>query len=231
MNNSPDSVTLALLGDGSVGKSSIISSFQSDGFVKIYRQTIGCDFYEKDIHLSGDVHLALRVWDIGGQSIHSKSLTQYIKNTSAIFLVYDVTNKASFDNLDDWLLNIRSLSSCGLIYLIGNKSDLINLRQVTQNQHEQFIHDNNLCGGMFLSAKTGENVVKSFYSIAAEAKGIHLSKYELSFHDKVLPAYVVPTSEDEGRTLFADEIEKEDMELEKRKTQQSVSFGCGCTIC
>ena len=61
-----DQCTLAVVGDGAVGKSSIISAFCSDGFGKIYKQTVGCDFYEKMLQIRGDKYVSLRVWDIGG---------------------------------------------------------------------------------------------------------------------------------------------------------------------
>ena len=69
--------SLAIVGDGSVGKSSIIEVFRNDGFELIYKQTIGIDFYEKKLRIRGDIYVSLRVWDIGGQSINSKNLKVY----------------------------------------------------------------------------------------------------------------------------------------------------------
>ena len=66
--------SLAIVGDGSVGKSSIIEAFRSEGFIPVYKQTIGIDFYEKKLRIRGDIYASMRVWDIGGQSIHSKNL-------------------------------------------------------------------------------------------------------------------------------------------------------------
>ena len=69
---------LVLLGNGSVGKTSIISRFVEDGFEKVYKQTIGIDFFEKLVPIRGDTRMKLQVWDIGGQSISSKMLPRYI---------------------------------------------------------------------------------------------------------------------------------------------------------
>lgn len=134
-------------------------------------------------------------------------------------MVYDVTNIESFKNLDDWLAKIKEYAKpSARIYLIGNKIDLISFRQVSSLDHDKFVSDNKLTGGLFVSAKTGENVVKTFYKIASEAIGIKLTDYELGFHDKVLSAQVLKTSDkDEDRNPWADEIEREDMELERRK--------------
>lgn len=228
------SCSLAIVGDGAVGKSSIISSFQTNGFQlsnhpnnkHVYKQTIGFDVYEKKLRIR-DIDINLFVWDIGGQSIHSKNLDKYLSSATAIFLVYDVTNTESYLNLDDWYRNVKKYAKgAQSIYLIGNKIDLLNLRQVTDEQHQAFIRKMDLQGGMFLSAKTGDNVVKTFYQIAAEASGVRLTDGELATYNKVLTAYI-QTSDDsaEGRTAFADDIEREDLEAERKKKEQ-----CNCII-
>ena len=118
---SDDSCTLAVIGDGAVGKSSIIAAFKNDGFGRVYKQTIGVDFYEKLLQIRGDKYVSLRVWDIGGQSISSKNLEKYMSGSQIFFLVYDVTNPESFANLDDWLSMVVKYSKAAFIYLIGNK--------------------------------------------------------------------------------------------------------------
>lgn len=217
-----ENCSLSICGDGSVGKSTITAAFKSDGFLPVYKQTVGVDFYEKQLQIRGDSVVSLRLWDIGGQSIRSKNLKSYLSHSNAIMLVYDVTNKESFNNLDDWLMQVRSYSnSAAKIYLVGNKVDLVALRQVSVAEHNNYIDKNRLNGGLFVSAKTGENVVRSFYKIAGEAIGIKLSEYELGFHDKVLKAHVQGSSDSqEIKNSWAEEIEKEDMEAEKRKQNQ-----------
>jgi Ras-related protein Rab-28 len=221
------SCSLCIVGDGSVGKSTITSAFKSDGFVSVYKQTIGCDFYEKQLKLRGETIVSLRVWDIGGQSIHSKNLSTYLSHAAAILLVYDVTNRDSFANLEDWLTRAREFSPNARIYLLGNKVDLIAHRQVPAKDHEKFVISNKLTGSMFGSAKTGENIVKMFYKIAGECVGVKLTDYELSFHDKVLTAHIdMKDNKDEARNEWADEIEKEDMEAERKKQKASECYCC-----
>ena len=145
-----DAFSLAIVGDGSSGKSSIINAFKSDGFSPNYKQTIGIDFYKKLLKIRDQI-ISLRVWDVGGQSINSKNLNKYISNSNIIFLNYDITNADSFRNLDDWLIQIRKYcTNQQHIYLIGNKIDLITIRQVTDKQHTNFIQDNNLHGNTLL---------------------------------------------------------------------------------
>ena len=250
-NSADDYFALSIVGDGSTGKSSIINAFKTEGFTPVYRQTIGIEFYEKTLQIRGDQQVALRLWDVGGQSIHSKNLDKYLSNSHVVFLVYDVTNVESFSNLDDWLRKVRSIGSTSKhIYLVGNKIDLYNLRQVTKMQHDRFVLENQLNGGLLLSARTGclpdhdffnsfyrfyscfapgENVVRTFYQVAAELVGVKLTAHELAFMDKVLKVHVEKGDEAiEGRTAFADEIEAEDLAAEKKKSV--LGGGCNCVL-
>ncbi len=95
-------IQVILLGDGTVGKTSICHRFTNDTFQREYKQTIGLDFFLKRFELEGDVQVALQVWDIGGQSIGSKMLGNYIYGSHAIVFAYDCTNVQSFTNIEDW---------------------------------------------------------------------------------------------------------------------------------
>jgi small GTP-binding protein len=113
MLKSGESCSLSIVGDGSSGKSTIINYFKTEGFLPVYKQTVGIEFYEKQLKLRGDVFLSLRLWDIGGQSIHSKNLDTYLSNSQVVFIVYDLTNIDSFNNLTGKFLiefNRRHLS-------------------------------------------------------------------------------------------------------------------------
>ena len=103
--------SLCILGDGSVGKSSMIAAFKTDGFTPVYKQTIGVDFFEKQLRIRNKVSISLRIWDVGGQSINSKNLHTYLASSDVVFLVYDVTNTESYANLDDWLQKVVLLCS------------------------------------------------------------------------------------------------------------------------
>jgi Ras-related protein Rab-28 len=230
--SSEEHFCLAIVGDGSTGKSSIINAFKSEGFMPVYKQTVGIEFYEKKLQIRGDQHVSLRIWDVGGQSIHSKNLEQYVTNSHVLYLVYDVTNMESFLNMDDWLRKVRSYAKPGTkLYLVGNKIDLYNMRLVNEAKHKQFVEENNLTGGLFMSARTGENITKAFYQVAGELIGIHLSTYELAFFDKVLKAHVDRENDpNEGRTNVADDIEAEDARLEQMKREREAGGKCNCVL-
>lgn len=229
MTSSVSSCSLAIVGDGSVGKSTIIASFKEDGFKKVYKQTVGVDFYEKRIKVRGNFLCSLKVWDVGGQSINSRNLPSYVGHSDVIILAYDVTNEQSFSNLDDWMNKIGKLAKpTAIVFLIGNKVDLIALRQITKKQHDNYVLDNErIRSGMFVSAKTGENVVKMFYKVSGEFLGLHLTEEELSAFDKVLVAHIEKSETNELRNDWASDIEREDMEAERRKKEREEN-GCQC---
>ena len=123
-----------LLGDGTVGKTSICHRFTNDTFQREYKQTIGLDFFLKRFELEGDVQVALQVWDIGGQSIGSKMLGNYIYGSHAIIFAYDCTNFQSFTNVEDWhklVSQVFAGKSAPAMVLMANKVDMGHLRAVS----------------------------------------------------------------------------------------------------
>ena len=141
---------LILLGNGSVGKSSIIARFTDDGFGRVYKQTVGLDFFEKLLVIRGDKRIRLQVLDIGGQSIGSKMIGKYIYGSDIVFLCYDVTDMQSFVDVEDWLHLVRrtfndavgaGVKRQPLVYLVGNKIDLYDQRKVPDAKHEKFVRD------------------------------------------------------------------------------------------
>ncbi|CAK4320162.1 unnamed protein product [Aphanomyces euteiches] len=218
---------LILVGNGSVGKSSIIGRFVEDGFTRQYKQTIGLDFFEKKIDLPRGKRVVLEVWDIGGQNINSKMLDKYVFGADIVFLCYDVTDPTSFVDLDDWLDLVKKtpVSKKRYVYAVGNKIDLVALRAISSDQHDGFVAKHKLAGGFFLSAHNGDNVLRTVHHIAGRAVGIEPSEFELQFFDKPVAAYSLASADDnEPRTACADAIEQEDMRNEQRKKTRK------CTI-
>ncbi|EGB06190.1 hypothetical protein AURANDRAFT_7004, partial [Aureococcus anophagefferens] len=179
---------IVLIGDGSVGKSSLIARFRTEGFAPHYAQTIGVDFFEKRLELRGSQAVKLQIWDIGGQSIHSKMLPKYLYKAAVVLIVYDLTNSESLLNVDDWLAALRKVFvdkytgeklRMPHTYVVGNKADLLQHRQVTDSDHVRFWQERRLEGGFLTSARSGENVAKAVYATAAHAVGVDLTAYEL----------------------------------------------------
>jgi Ras-related protein Rab-28 len=124
---------LVLVGDGAVGKTSLATRLASDTFGKQYKQTLGLDFFRREMTLPGDVTAALQVWDIGGQAIGSRMLANYVHGAHAIALAYDVTNYQSFANLEEWHGLVQAACEArgvAMPYLavLANKTDLNHIR-------------------------------------------------------------------------------------------------------
>lgn len=230
MSTSTSSVNVSIVGDGSAGKSSLIAKLTSNGFSPHYKQTVGCDFYEKTIKLR-DVQVTVRIWDIGGQSIHSRNFKSYVGSSDVIFLLYDVTSLESFQNLSDWNINLKKYTKLSKVYILGNKTDMYGTRQVSEEQHNDAIKDYTYKDGFLVSAKTGENVLKAFYKAVASHLKIAISESELSSVEAVLVVNVNKSSADEGRTAMADKIEEEDRlaAFEYERQQKGAQEGC-CSI-
>jgi len=190
---------IIILGDGAVGKTSLATRFCEDYFATKYKQTIGLDFFVKRVTLPGHVHVCLQIWDIGGQSIGGKMVSNYIHGSHAIVLVYDITNYASFQHLEDWLFLVkRTFSAAGsagsepapYIALMANKHDLAHCRTVKIEKHNQFAEENDLYS-YFVSARTGDQVHPSFFRIAADLAGVTLTKPEMEVAQKPTKAELI----------------------------------------
>ena len=140
------------------------------------------------------MNVALQIWDIGGQSIGSKMIGNYIYGAQAVLLCYDVTNYSSFANLEDWFRLVRRTFSGGAtmpyLALVGNKMDLNHMRGVKLEKHTQFADENDMAS-FFMSAKTGDSVAQCFYRVASELSGVVLTKPELEVASKVVKAQII----------------------------------------
>lgn len=197
---------VVILGDGSSGKTSIATRYSQEQFGKQYKQTIGIDFFLKRIVLPGNVHVALQVWDIGGQSLGGDMLDKYIYNADACLLVYDITNYASFEDLEDWLGKVKSVGGTAgdggdsgkkrpHLALVGNKADLEHMRTVKGDRHTAFAAEHGM-SSHYVSAKTGDSVSGCFQKIAAEVLGIKLTRAEVESQQRVVKAEIVTHAKD-----------------------------------
>lgn len=190
-----------LIGDGAVGKTSLIRRFIDDSFGPVYKQTIGVDFFSKRLSLPGDVEVSLQIWDIGGQSIGGKMIQNYVAGSHAVLLCYDVTNRDSFADLEDWYRVVRRayrdkpMPLCGLI---ANKCDLgLHVRAVRAQQHNQFADEAGLVSYM-LSAKSGDQVHACFVRVAAQLAGVDINQSQMEHHVKVVEATIVDHEQKES---------------------------------
>ena len=150
---------LLIIGDSTVGKTSILSRFANGIFNSNYLATVGLDSFTKD-EIIDDKTVRIKIWDTAGQERY-KSLTKgFFRNAEGVMLVYDVTNSETYENLKFWLQSIKNNTSPDMgeipIILIGNKIDCEN-REVKVEEAENFWKEQ---GYPYFetSAKTGENI-------------------------------------------------------------------------
>ena len=157
---------LVFLGDQAVGKTSLITRFMYDSFDRQYQATIGVDFLSKTLTLE-DRTVRLQLWDTAGQERFRSLIPSYIRDSSAAVVVYDITSRASFNNMFSWIESIREERGDHVVILIvGNKSDLQSeKREVSKEEAERAATD---LGVLFMeaSAKSGANVKAIFRKLA-----------------------------------------------------------------
>merc|ERR1719222_1744481 len=161
---------LVFLGEQSVGKTSLITRFMYDSFDNTYQATIGIDFLSKTMYLE-DRTVRLQLWDTAGQERFRSLIPSYIRDSSGAIVVYDITNRASFLNTSKWIEDVRSeRGSEVVIFLVGNKTDLADRRQVSTEEGEEKAKENSV---LFIetSAKMGYNITPLFRQLAQELPG------------------------------------------------------------
>ena len=168
-----------VIGDSAVGKSCIVAKYLQGGFDEEFKTTIGIEFGSKDLTINGKVY-RLQIWDTAGQESFRSITRAYYKNSACSFIVYDVTNKQSFLNVQDWFNECKKQTPRTItMVLIGNKVDLEDKREVTYEEGENFARDNSM---LFYetSAKNGNNIENMFYESAEIiAKKIDEGYYDL----------------------------------------------------
>ena len=156
-----------LLGNSNVGKSSLFLRFVDDIWNDTFVPTIGVDFKIKTFDID-EKKIKMQIWDTAGQERFKNIIASYYRGAHGILLIYDVTDKDSFKNLSNWLIEIEKNASKNVLkVLIGNKSDLEDKRVITINQGKEFA---DTYGLKFIetSAKKNVNVNEAFETIGRE---------------------------------------------------------------
>ncbi|KAF7408097.1 hypothetical protein HZH66_002634 [Vespula vulgaris] len=159
-----------LLGDSGVGKTCLLTRFRDGRFLfGNYITTVGIDFRNKIVTVD-ETRVKLQIWDTAGQERFRSVTHAYYRDAHALLLLYDVTNKTSFDNIRAWLSEIREHANEDVvIMLLGNKSDCGQERVVKKEDGERLAQEYKV-PFMETSAKTGLNVELAFLAVARELK-------------------------------------------------------------
>jgi small GTP-binding protein len=157
---------ICLLGEGSVGKTSLVYRFIENKFQEDYKTTLGVSILQKHLEID-EYSVSLNIWDFGGQHSFKKLRKLYLEGSKGALVVFDLTNRESFEKLGEWIQDFRGQQEKKPFWLIGNKVDLKDQLVVTEEEGNLLAkeHGVNL---IVTSAKTGENVEKAFINLGKE---------------------------------------------------------------
>jgi len=159
-------VKVALMGDSEVGKTAICHAFLEVEFILGGTSTVGIDRYDKKIKLKNKKEIKLILWDTAGQERYRSAAFKTIRSVHAIALVFDVTKRKSFDNVNIWLNEIKENFNNPCLILFGNKSDIEKENwEITTEEIEQFAKKRNMAY-FETSAKTRKGIDEGFSHIA-----------------------------------------------------------------
>nr|XP_022313335.1 ras-related protein Rab-26-like isoform X8 [Crassostrea virginica] len=159
-----------LVGDSGVGKTSLLVQFDQGKFqAGSFSATVGIGFTNKVVDVEG-TKVKLQIWDTAGQERFRSVTHAYYRDAHALLLLYDVSNKASFDNIRAWLGEINEYAQEDVvIMLLGNKADMTSERVIRTEDGERLANEYNVAF-METSAKTGMNVDLAFMAVAKDLK-------------------------------------------------------------
>mmetsp|Transcript_8989 Transcript_8989/g.14680 ORF Transcript_8989/g.14680 Transcript_8989/m.14680 type:complete len:202 (-) Transcript_8989:446-1051(-) len=167
MTTNPLTVKLVLLGDSRVGKSSVVIRFVKNEFDQYKFPTIGATFLTQSVSVN-DYLVKFEIWDTAGQEKYRSLAPLYYRGASAALVVYDITNRESFENARKWIEEVQTQEGNHVVIgLAGNKVDLAANRKVSTDEGAEFAKEKNF---IFFetSAKNSTNIKEIFKAIAQE---------------------------------------------------------------
>ena len=171
------SFKLIVIGDSGVGKSCLANKAVKNIFEDAYNATVGFEFFTFNVKMCEKV-IKLQIWDTCGQELYRSLITNFYRNSSLAVMVYAINSKESFEDIEMWLRELRTHSNPDAkVFLLGNKVDLKNEREVTTEQGEKYAKANSMDAFMEASAKTGFNA-KNIFLKAAEILFDDYNKYK-----------------------------------------------------
>lgn len=162
--NNDINLKILILGDSSVGKTSLLLQYSDGYFPTVYVATIGVEYKLKTLKING-IDINLQIWDTAGQERFKSITKNFIKDSDGILFVYDITQKKTFDNLKTWIRLSEDSTEGFEKIIVGNKIDLENERNVSREIVKKFCEDKKI-REFEISAKIGTNVDDVFETLA-----------------------------------------------------------------
>lgn len=158
-----------IVGDSTVGKSNIMANFTDKRFLANHDTTIGVEFGTKLISLDSTKY-KIQIWDTAGQEIFKSITRSYYRGTIGCLLVYDITNRESFESIIQWSEEIKTYCDHEIVVvLVGNKKDIEENRKITYEEGENLAKKLNI-NFFETSAKTSYNIENAFINIVQTIK-------------------------------------------------------------
>lgn len=162
---------LVLIGDTSVGKTSLISRFVNDSFSDVLENTVGGVFSTRAVQACGS-SIRFNIWDTAGQERYRALAKMFYRDARVAILVYDITDPKSFEEMKKWETELRENGPehisefYSVLAVAGNKQDLVDQEAVDMNEVKQWATERSAVYAK-TSAKTGDGVDALFQSIAS----------------------------------------------------------------
>ena len=159
---------ILLLGDTTVGKTCFLMRFTENTFQEIHMSTIGLDYRFKKMPVDEGKEATVQIWDTAGQDRFRAITKNYYKGAHGIILIYDVTNQKTFENVRNWVTQIReNASEKAIIYIVGNKIDDKQNKVVTKEDGEKMAKEFDL-KFFEASAKEDINIAPTFEALVKD---------------------------------------------------------------
>ena len=175
-------IKVVLIGESGVGKTSIIQRYVNDVYDPNQLLSSSAQFITKTVELNDEQSIKFDVWDTAGQEKFRALAKIFYKDAKAIVLVYDITNRSSFEQLQNyWFKEIEENSlSDAILVIVGNKSDLYENEQVSDEEGKKFADEKNAIFKR-TSALSNRNIDSLFKDIA---KKYFDPKYDYQAEDR-----------------------------------------------
>ena len=174
---------IVIVGDSGVGKTNLITRYLKNDFKPETKATIGVEFSDKK-YIYKNKNIKIQIWDTAGQERYRSLTSMYYKGAKGAIFVYDISSKISFENIDKWLIEMKKTADENIkIILIGNKCDLIEKREVKEDDGKIKAKDLNV-PFMETSALNCINVEKAFNCLIEEIANLEINfEEDFDFED------------------------------------------------
>ena len=176
---------IIIIGNSSTGKTKIIERYLTNNFEDNSQPTLGFETHNKEFQIEQD-KITAQIWDTAGQEKFGSLTASYYKNAKGALVVYDITDKASFDKVEQLVVDLKNGGDINIyIILVGNKKDLENGRVITTEEGESLAKKLKL-GFCEVSAKTGDGIENAFQNLINEVYRISKNEFKSNANVEII---------------------------------------------